>query len=91
MHASIVSDLRDYYGLEKRLVKVHEPYQCLGLIEEDLQEAIGVDVTYVNTRKTWFGFPNTAWKEWTMNDGLKVLVSKDFNYTIDEKGEFYWL
>jgi len=87
MHASIVSDLRNYYGLEKRPVKIHEPYQCLGLIEEDLQEAIGVDVTYVNTRKTWFGFPNTAWKEWTMNDGLQVLVSKDFNYTIDERGD----
>jgi len=87
MHASTVAALRDHYSLEKRLVKVHEPYQCLGLIEEDLQEAIGVDVTAVNSRNTWFGFPNTDWKEWTMNDGLKVLVSKDFNYTIDEKGD----
>lgn len=87
MHASTVSALRDYYGLEKRLVKVYEPYQCLGLIEEDLQEAIGVDVTAVNSRNTWFGFPNTSWKEWTMNDGLEVLVSKDFNYTVDEKGD----
>ena len=87
IHASVVAALRDYYGLEKRLVKIHEPYQCLGLIEEDLQAAIGVDVTAVNSRNTWFGFPNTAWKEWTMYDGLKVLVSKDFNYTIDEQGD----
>jgi hypothetical protein len=87
LHASIVAKLRDHYGLEKRLVKIHEPYQCLGLVEEDLQEALGVDVTAVNSRNTWFGFPNTAWKEWTMNDGLKVLVSKDFNYTVDEKGD----
>ncbi len=87
IHASVVAALREYYGLEKRLVKVHEPYQCLGLVEEDLQEAIGVDVVPVNSRSTWFGFPNTEWKKWTMNDGLEVLVSRDFNVTIDEAGD----
>lgn len=87
MHASVVAALRDHYGLEKRLVKVHEPYQCLGYIDEDLQEAIGVDTTAVLSRNTWFGFPNTSWKEWTMQDGLKVLVSEQFNTSIDEKGD----
>ena len=89
IHASIVAVLREYYGLEKRLVKVYEPYQCLGLIEEDLQEVLGVDIVSVNSRNTLFGFPNTEWKEWTMNDGLKVLVSKYFNYTVDGKGDTY--
>ena len=31
MHVSCVAKLRDHYGLGKRLVKVHEPYQMLGL------------------------------------------------------------
>ena len=42
MHASCVAALRDHYGLERRLVKICEPYQMLGLIEDDLKEAIGV-------------------------------------------------
>ncbi|MGA2195383.1 MAG: hypothetical protein ABSH40_08940 [Bryobacteraceae bacterium] len=44
VHASIVAGLRDYYGLEKRSVKVHEPYQMLGFIEGDLRDAMGLDV-----------------------------------------------
>ena len=36
MHVSCVAKLRDHYGLQKRLVKVCEPYQMLGLIEDDL-------------------------------------------------------
>ena len=36
MHVSCVAALREHYGLEPRLVKVCEPYQMLGLIEDDL-------------------------------------------------------
>ncbi len=39
IHVSCVAALRDYYGLEKRPVKIREPYQMLGLIEDDLREA----------------------------------------------------
>ena len=28
MHVSCVAQLRDHYGLEKRLVKVHDPFRC---------------------------------------------------------------
>lgn len=75
VHASCVAALREYYRLEKRPVKVHEPYQMLGLVEEDLQEALGVDVQGVFRRKTLFGFANENWKPWRMPDGLEVLVS----------------
>ena len=30
MHVSAVAALREHYGLERRPVKVHEPYQMLG-------------------------------------------------------------
>ena len=33
MHVSCVSALREYYGLERRQVKVIDPYQMLGLLE----------------------------------------------------------
>jgi len=87
IHASCVAALRDYFGLEKRLVKVHEPYQMLGLVEPDLQEAMGLDVEGVFPRKTMFGFPNREWKTWRMPDGLEVLVSEDFRVTVEPNGD----
>jgi uroporphyrinogen-III decarboxylase len=89
MHVSCVAALRDFYGLEKRPVKVHEPFQMLGLIEEDLEEAIGVDIEGVNGRNTLFGFPCADWKPWRLDSGLEVLVPGRFNTTRDEKGNTY--
>jgi len=82
MHVSCVAKLRDFYGLEKRPVKVCEPYQMLGLIEDDLKEAIGVDVAPLGGRTTFFGFENRDWKPWTFN-GLEVLVADGFRTTVE--------
>ncbi len=86
VHASCVAALRDYYGLEHRPVKVHEPYQMLGLLDEDLKQAMGIDVEGVFPPKTMFGFPAGNWKEWTFN-GLEVLVPGNFNVTVDQNGD----
>ncbi len=86
VHASCVAALRDYYGLEKRPVRVHEPFQMLALIEEDLRAAMGVDVTGVFSRSTMFGFPIERWKSWNFN-GLEVLVPGEFNTITDEEGD----
>ncbi len=87
IHVSCVAALREYYGLEEMPVKVHEPYQMLGWIDEDLKQAMGIDVDGVFSRKTIFGFPNERWKTWRMPDGLEVLVSEYFNTTVDENGD----
>jgi hypothetical protein len=86
IHASCVAELRDYYGLEKRPVRIHEPFQMLGLVEEDLREAMGLDVVGVFPRGTMFGFPADEWKSWRFN-GLEVLVPGRFNVTTDTKGD----
>ena len=86
IHVSCVAALRDHYDLEKRPVKVHEPYQMLGLVEEDLKRAIGVDVEGVAGRETLFGFRNDGWKPWQTPDGLEVLVSEGFETTADDRG-----
>ena len=86
MHATCVAALRRHFGLENRPVKVHEPYQMLGLLEDDLQTALGLDVEGVFPRNTMFGFPNRNWKPWRMPDGLEVLVSEDFRVTVDANG-----
>jgi hypothetical protein len=82
IHVSVVAALRDYYGLAKQPVKVIEPYQMLGLIEEDLKRAMGIDVEGVYPRNTLFGFPNEGWKPWRLNE-LEVLVPEKFNTRID--------
>jgi hypothetical protein len=86
IHASCVAALRDYYSLEKRPVRVHEPFQMLALLDEDLQDAMGVDVTGIFARNTMFGFPAERWKPWLFN-GLEVLVPGDFNIQIDDRGD----
>jgi len=87
IHASCVAALRDYYGLEHRPVKVFEPYQMLGLIEEDLKRAMGVDVDGVFRRQTMFGFPMGNWRAWRTHQGLEVLVPGGFNTTTDANGD----
>jgi hypothetical protein len=87
VHVSCVASLRDWFGLEKRPVKVHEPYQMLGWIDEDLKRAMGIDVEGVFPRKTMFGFPNQHWKEWRLPGGLEVLVAADFATTLDANGD----
>ena len=86
MHVSCVAALRDYYGLEKRLVRVLESAQMLGQIDEDLLDAMGIDVIGVFRRTTKWGFPAERWKSWELN-GLEVLVPGDFNTTVDENGD----
>jgi uroporphyrinogen-III decarboxylase len=86
IHVHCVAALRDFYGLEKRPVKVHEPYQMLGWLDEDLKQALGVDVEGVFRRNTKFGFPNKDWKPWSFN-GLEVLVPGQFNTTTDSNGD----
>jgi hypothetical protein len=86
IHVSCVAALREHYGLEKRLVKVCEPFQMLGLVEDDLKEAIGVDVTALMGRTNMFGFENSGWRPWTFN-GLEVLVPEGFRTTVEpDKG-----
>jgi hypothetical protein len=87
IHASVVAALREYYGLERRPVMVHEPYQMLGLVEEDLAGAMGVDVQGVSTPQTLFGFPARGWKPFRLWDRLDLLVPACFNTTTDANGD----
>jgi len=87
IHVSCVAALRNHYGLEPSPVKVHEPYQMLGLVEDDLKQAMGIDVEGIPGRGTLFGFRNDDWKSWKMPDGLEVLVSVDFNTSSDTNGD----
>ena len=87
LHVTCVAALRDYYGLEKRPVKVHEPYQMLGWLDEDLKQAMGIDVEGVFPYDTLFGFRNRGWRLWKLESGLEVLVPDGFRTTTDANGD----
>jgi hypothetical protein len=86
IHVSCIAELRDHFGLDKHPVKVTEPFQMLGEVEDDLRDALGADVKAVPGRKVMFGFENKNWKPWKLN-GLEVLVPGDFNVTEAENGD----
>lgn len=75
IHISTMEALRDYYGLEKRLPKVLDPFQMLGMVEDDLREAIGIDTTPLTGLNNMFGFKNENWKEWIAPWGQKNACS----------------
>ena len=87
MHVTCVAALRDHYGLEKRPVKVWEPYQMLGWIDDDLRAPLGIDIEGLLGRNTLFGFPNENWKEFTTPWDQEVLVSEHFRTTTDTNGD----
>ena len=88
--ASSLSKLRKaLLGEDDFRVKINEPFQMLGEIDEKLMDVLGVDVLPVLPPKTMFGFENKDWKEFTMFDGTEVLVPGDFNVTSDGKGGWY--
>jgi hypothetical protein len=86
LHCSCVAALRDYYGLEKRPLRIDEPFQMLAVLDGDLRDAMGLDVAGVFPRNTAFGFPVEGWKPWLFN-GMEVLVPEKFNTTIDANGD----
>jgi uroporphyrinogen-III decarboxylase len=87
VHVSCVDALRRHYGLERHPVKLYEPYQMLGWIDEDLKKAMGLDVEGIPSPETLFGFRNENWKPWRLDSGLEVLVSAHFQTTREPDGD----
>ncbi|MBG0858008.1 MAG: methyltransferase [Bacteroidales bacterium] len=87
IHVVIVEKLREYYGLGKRPVKVTEPYQMLGEIDEELIREMNIDVIGLSGEKNMFGIRNSDWKVHKTLWGQEVLFPGDFNYTYNENGD----
>ncbi len=89
MHVSCVAALREHYGLPAHPVKVSEPFQMLGEIEDDLAAVLGSDCVPANGRGTMFGFNNENWREWRTPWGQEVLVAEDFRTTTNDAGDTF--
>jgi hypothetical protein len=76
-------------GEKNRPVKVVEPYQMLGEIDDRLAEALGIDVAAVTSDTTLFGFENKDWKAFSLHDGTEVLVPGAFHVTSNDRGDWF--
>jgi hypothetical protein len=90
MHVSIVHKLRQRLlgGAEDR-VKVIEPYQMLGEIDDPLREALGIDVIGALARRSIFGTEAKDWKPFTTFDGTPCLIPGAMNLTRAPDGGWY--
>ena len=74
-------------GKSDHRVKVTEPYQMLGEIDEELRKALELDVVGVHPPCDMFGIRQEGWKPFTLPvDGTEVLVPGQFNYTSNGDG-----
>jgi hypothetical protein len=89
IHALVVEKLRNYYGLEKRPVKITEPYQMLGEVDDELIREMGIDVIGISGAKNMFGIPNDGWKVDRTLWGQEVLFPANFNYTHNKEGGIF--
>jgi hypothetical protein len=87
--ASTLSKLRKALDLDEKPVRVHEPFQILGLIENDLRKVLGIDIASILPLQTFFGYKNEDFKPWQLQDGTDVLVGRGFSITVDEQGYTY--
>lgn len=77
-------------GKSDNKIKINEPYQMLGEIDEELRNALGLDVVGVHPPCDMFGIRQDGWKYFKMPiDGTEVLVPKQFNYTVNEDGSLF--
>jgi len=90
MHVSIVHKLRQrLLGDMNNRVKVIEPYQMLGEIDDPLRETLGIDVIGALARRSIFGTEAKDWKPFTTFDGTPCLIPGAMNLTRAPDGGWY--
>lgn len=91
MHVAVVDRLRRaVLGEPEWRVRVCEPFQMLGEIDDRLRAALGIDTLGVYGRTSLLGTDEDGWKPLTLFDGTNVLVPHNFNFTV-EPGTGDWL
>ena len=88
IHVKMIAALRRYYGLEDRPVKVTEPFQMLGEVDDELAGIWNVDVIGVGGRSDMFGHQQQDFTEMRMPWGQTVLLPQAFKMK-EENGNRY--
>jgi uroporphyrinogen-III decarboxylase len=89
IHVQVIAELRKYFGLENRPVRIIEPFQMLGEIDDELSEIMRIDVTDVKSKKNIFGtYNNAPFREWRTPWNQVVLIPESLKIQESEKGDF---
>lgn len=90
IHVSTLSRLRRrVLGEPDYRVRVIEPYQMLGEVDDRLREALGIDVIGALPRRSIFGTQAKDWQPFTMFDGTECLVPGDFRVSAAPEGGWH--
>jgi hypothetical protein len=88
IHIQTISKLRRHFGLQRKPIRVIEPFQMLGEVDWELIDSIGIDVIGAWGKNNMFGFHNhSPYKEWKTPWGQRVMVPLNFNVTTDTNGD----
>ncbi len=88
INCQVLSELRDYYGLEKRLPKISDMSTMASFVEPDLLDCMGGDVQQLYNYADTYGHINTSWKEWEYR-GTPVLIPSNCTIKEDGVGGYY--
>lgn len=84
IHGLALHRLREAKKLPHKVIKFHEIFQQLGLIEPDDAKALHIDTFGLVSYTNFCGVKHTDWKEYDNPFGFPALCPKDFFYTLDE-------
>lgn len=88
IHCSTIEKLLNHFGLDTKPVRITDPYQMLGEVDEELLDLMGGDVVAARGRKNGFGFYNhEPLMEYLTPWGQTVLVPEGFRTTTDQNGD----
>jgi hypothetical protein len=77
--------LKKALGLSTEGVRIFDIFGVMADVEQDVIDALGVDIMLVPSLAPRFGININRWKDWTMPDDTKVKVPEGFQ-TIEDKG-----
>ncbi len=88
IHVLPIYKLRSAYGLKDIPVKMIDPYQMLGEIDDELADILGIDTIGLFGKNNMFGFANENWKEFKTPWGQTILVPGKFPIKKDQNGDY---
>ena len=88
IHVKKIAEFRHHYGLADKPVKVTEPFQMLGEVDDQLAGIWNTDVVGVGGRTDMFGHRQEDFTEMRMPWGQTVLLPKAFKMK-EENGNIY--
>ncbi|GHT69688.1 methyltransferase [Bacteroidia bacterium] len=88
IHVKQIAALRKHYGLEDKPVKVIDPFQMLGEVDEELLQLWNVDTIGVGGHYDIFGHIQENFVEKRMPWGQVVLLPECFNMKVENGNTF---